>query len=565
MSFCAKKKNHKIPYEQMPLEVSDNASESTRSLIQSYKQGYQPEHFSALVQKIIADELSALKSTEATEADETIFSENGSLLLQNRNGEKQLSESFLHSIDASSIESIKLSLEKYILEVLNEKNKPLLFSSNAENIFQPLFFKKANTRSLSNLLIMLVSHLYSRDQIRGMNVAVVVTPGHTRLAYTVEDKEQGSLLFALPNTSLGNEALYFGPIAQLKGTVAVLDFESYVILKALSKDISNLPAARDFVLDQSAKKFRYSLKSLDLDYKNKASYIFEHEANPIASDSEELSPLKQSELSFAYGFSTLNKESLEASYAQHNNLSRREAEERRIQTERNRLGDRFDLEGEWPRSFGGRNQISEFIKSRIAAKFPSLSNSQDVLQFLERDRECQIGNNEDTENQGMRSELLRSWGLLSIERNWDFQEIKDDSLGLCRALISIDDLVYKNTRILEPIYITLPTNPVDPLPENEKLRIYDTQSTLVKSIATEFCASGGMQNIEYNSNSTNTSNLKRLNDELFFSDKNKAESALSKYRGTHNIFSIRCSVRRTPQTIAPPAPLTPPPPAAEEK
>lgn len=550
-----KKKEHKIPYEQMPLEISDEANAETKALAAEFKLAYQPKILDQLVDNLFIQERSKLEAQNLN-IDPQIEEKNKNNSLQ-KGSIKEFSKELILKLKSNSLENLKLSLEKYIQSEVEKTDLPLSFSKEANSAFNPIVNKTSNSYAFTKLLILVWAQLYPQKDIRAQKLAVIVTPNSINLGTVVVDSAQGPLLFAFNSTATGIQKKYYGPTKSLSGTIAVVDLESYIILSAFHPYIRNLADARSFVMNHSAKKFEYSLNKLALNFK-------ENKSNPldIEGDSEKMpeegDPYPESSLSFLGNFSELGQNGLENSHKTHMAAIQQAREAQTIALERARLGDNYHLEGKWPHSFGSLENLEKFIRDQVVAGSTNVQADKIKIITLVRDRSCY---SEELAEDQESNEYLENWGISNPEETWHFEEIASDKLAICRALIPMGGLssgyIKRHTRILQPVYILAPANPEnldEPSFQSKKKEIKDAQRKEIALIIEKYCARLGMKRLESQSEVTQSLQVRSLWKELFHSDAQSIEKTQSEPLKTHNQFEARC-------VYSPVAAATPPTPS----
>lgn len=541
LSACGyKKKEHKIPYEQMPLVLSDDASPELIALLANYKTAYTPLLFSTLIDENFKFEHASLEAQTPTDPTQA---ESNSTKHISTGSSVEFSQNFLSKLKNSSLEELKTSLEAYIFSEVEKTETPLLYSKDASSALNPLINKRANSFSFTNLMILAWSHLHAQEDIRAQRLSVIFTPNSMSLGL-VEETAQGQLLFGLNGTATGIEKKYFGPTHSLSGAIAVVDLESYIIIRAFSPFLINLSEARAFALKHSAHKFRFSIEKLTLNFKSNNPNAFELEGKDSEKIPSEDAPYPESVLSYLGDFSELGQVGLESSYKTHLDALQQAREAEILNAERAQHGANYHLVGKWPHSFGGIENLESFIRSQVVNNSATTQADKLEILILERDRNCYTG--EPNENERS-NEYLEKWGINNSEETWHYEEISSDKLAICRALISLGDFnagyIKRYTRILQPVHILVPANP-EGLDEAtfqlKKKEIKETQRKELAPVIDNYCARLGMKRLESQSEVTQTLQVRKLWKELFFSDAQALETSQSERLVNHNAFEARC-------------------------
>jgi len=551
-----KKKEHKIPYEQMPLQISDEASPETKALAADFKIAYQAKILDRLVDNVFAQERASFES-QNQETDATQLEKNKSSTLQKDNS-LEFSKNLIQKLKANSLDSLKMSLEQYIQLEVEKKDLPLSYSSEANSALNPLISKTSNSYALTKLMILAWTHLHIQKDIRSQRLAVIITPNSISLGFTLIDTVQGPLLFGLNGAATGIQKKYYGPTKSLAGTIAVVDLEAFIILNAFNPYVANLIDARNFVMTHSSKKFGYSLEKLALNFKANKNNPFDLEG-----DSEKMpaegAPYPDSTLLYVGNYSELGQSGVETSHKTHLAAIQAARDAAIENAERIRLGDNYHLEGKWAHSFGGVENLESFIRSQVVSGSTTTQADKMKIIILERDRDCY------TEELGLdpvNREYLENWGISNGEETWHYEEISSDKLGICRALIPMGGLssgyIKRHTRILQPAYILLPANPEnldDATFQSKKREIKDTQRKEVALVVEKYCARIGMSRLESQSDVTQSTQVRALWKELFHSDSKTLEKTRSDLLKDHNAFEARCVYSPAMAVTPPPAPV----------
>ncbi len=555
LTFCgSQNKEHKIPYEQMPLEVREDASDAKKNWIANYKKSYNPELIRSVIQEKLKFELKA--SLEGS--DSSLIQENQGKALTSRSGSEtfDFSQKLQKKLKRSNLSTLKESLEAFIQIDLDKAGDPLKYSSTPTSLLEPLLSKSAHPRNYTQLLAAVSALNFDRADLRHLRAVLIYTPENMTLGYTLKDSEQSWLLVGLPNAALGSKVKYFGPTSQLTGAIAIIDLELAFILDFVKDSISNLDTARAFALDHSAKRHHYSLQNLSPTFKDNSSLAFDvkaTESSPVF-ESEDLrtqngAAYPASEITYVFESSALDNEALQASYKQHlDNLARQE-ELRHQEEERARLGSNYQNEGPWPYKFGGLQKIKRLITTLTLNKEEAPSF---VLDQLARERECWVEN--PTVNPKLNKDFLMSWGIGGENRAWKFEKLKEDDLGLCRTTRDLGyDMSFKflsaHTRILQPLYIGFPKK-VLRAGGLKGTALFERQKTLSEEISSQFCAEIQMKSTRSASNEA-AQHLETMGQELFHNETVSPENSFENFED-YNFFSLRCySVGKKIEAAAP--------------
>jgi hypothetical protein len=539
LTFCANKKEHKIVYEQIPLVVSDTAPAEVKNWVKDFKHVYNPNHLDQLVDLILAQEkaTSSVQSVSFANAnDSSPERENISLVFSNDTENPRLSPSFLKAIGSGHVYSVKSNFEKFVSEkITNEGIHELQYDPSAGNVMDPLLRKKTNSIAYTTLLELLLARTNGRDQLRKQKLFVIFTPKYMSLGFTIKDDAQGYLLFGLSSTNLGNSVKYYGPVHRLKGEIAIVDIEFALMFKLLSPHLLNLKAAREYALDQSAKKNHIDRTRLKENFMTAAPNGFDFVSNDsFEKDLTSVFEMKKlpSVLSVATKDSDLDVAALDASYKAHASLERKKEYDRK----QGALAG-GDPNAKWRFHFGSWDEAKNRIASLIKQHTDNLQSDPILLSPA---RKCRpTPSDRDTMLEGTKG-LLKDYYVIDRNQAWSY-EATEDGLGICTNHVELDRDVEKinvGSKFLQPIYLAFPKNPKGEENVNE-LDVKTKEQDAVDRIADEFCPQYNMVNLNSVPKLKDSDGLPLLWKELFHKSDDKPELKM-KDADKLNFFPIQC-------------------------
>lgn len=531
-SCSNKKKEHKIPFEQTPIALSEDADANLVNEVNSFKAGYSPEHLKFFSMVLLQNEMKKVSSVNLADDDLELMNQKH-LRLFKASDSMVLNSEFSKVLTKSDVSEFKVAFEDYLVGRQVPEKSALTYDGKSKNIFDLLFEKKLNRFTFAKALSVLLARVHVREVLRSLRLAILVTEEGLYLGYVINDPEQGQLLFALSNSDLGKQLVFFGPTASLAGNIAVLDFEAYLLLTGLGKYNTRYEEARSFLIDQSAKKFGLKTHKLKLSFQSDSVDVL---ALSTQVESEvESRELVSAVLRFESKYSEQSDEHLKKSYLQYESRIKREQDARNLQEEMQRLGSQYSLVGPWPHKFGGRENMKASLQRSLGDN--KLTTSPKLVTF-KRSREC-FESDEDSVIPAD-SNFLREWGLLGHNLAWTFEDLTVDSLALCRSRSHIGTSIKEHTRILQPIFVYLPKNPenLSAADFREKAAIIQQeQQKLMDSASSKFCSEIRMKSADVEFGVGRTPLLDKLWIELFHKS---SDIVLPQEFSDHNEFVLQC-------------------------
>ena len=536
LSFCGhNNKEHHISYEQMPLEVKTDASEEVKSWIATFKKGYYPRHLDQVIHLILSD---AWKDSKTKTAQDITQKENLEFVFgENPNDAIQFQKNILERIDSNDLFKFKNNLELFIKNDLEKSTEPLIYNSETTNPLNAFANKTVSHASYTQLLQILFAKTQGQNKLRKKELFLIFTPERVSIGFIKKDDSQGKLLFGISSTQLGSKAIkYYGPTKKLTGNIAVVDLELALILSALSDKITNLKDARNFALDQSAKKTGIQLSKLTHNFKDTNRLVFELSGTPFETAAPNNGQkLLEADFSYVEGASSLNSNELKSSYKAYIDHEKQKESEKKRKSNSSALG-----------SFHGWTNAEAFVADFFSYKKEYAPTSKILRMPVTRKCHADTAAND-------KKDYLRDWFVFGqIRSYWKFETLEEDHLSYCQNKKNLgendDDnntaILQAHSRILQPIFVALPKNPKNPetLPaEEEALEIHNQQEKLVKELAVDFCSQLNMKSVfELETLKSNPADVLNLWKELFHGDEQTTTQAFPNNAKNNNFYEIKC-------------------------
>ena len=132
LTFCGSKKEHKIPYEQMPITFNDTATPEVRAWHSTFSQSYHPYHLNQMVDEIMQDELGSAKKDGVGPA---VVDANMNLAVDSSNDSPTFARPLLKKLKRQDLLSFKESLERFIIDDLQEPSAAIKYQRTAKSLF----------------------------------------------------------------------------------------------------------------------------------------------------------------------------------------------------------------------------------------------------------------------------------------------------------------------------------------------------------------------------------------------------------------------------------------------
>lgn len=475
----------------MPLAVKADTNEEVKNWISSFKKGYYPQHLNQLVNLILNE---AWKNSKATLLQDAIQKENIEFVFDESSKEEiNLKNNILTRISSDDLFKFKSTLENFIKNDLEKGAEGLSYNEESTNPLNAIGSKTVSHSSYTQLIQLLFTKTQGQHKLRKKELYLIFTPERVSLGFVKKDDVQGKLLFGISSTNLGSKAIKsYGPTKKLTGNIAVIDIELALILSALSDKITNLNEARNYALDQSAKKAGIQLSKLTHNFKDTNRLVFELNGRPFESAAPSNGQkLIEADFSYVEGASSLSLSELKASYnAYLDNERHKENEKRKALNPSGSIG-----------SFHGWNNVKAFAESFFSNK-KDYAPSFSIIR-LPITRKCHADPRTVSND---RKDYLRDWSIMGQSNfSWKFSSLEADQLSYCQnnTDLGIDNDDYSSllpakSLFLQPIFIELPKNPKNPdttPTDDEKFEINLQQEKIVKEFAVEFCSQLNMKSV----------------------------------------------------------------------